>query len=70
MKLNGAHLRASRERANLTRSQLAAKAGISKERVKQLEVGKSPGTRYETILALANALDIPFSDLSETEMVA
>lgn len=70
MNLNAAHLRAARERAHLTQQQLAARAGLSKGRVKQLEQGRSPGTRYETIFALAAALDVPFSHLCETEVHA
>lgn len=70
MRINHSHLRAARERAGFSRVDLAKRAGISKDRVKQLELGQHPETKYETILALAQALGIPFSELSETEVIA
>lgn len=70
MQLDANHLRAAREKAGLTRQALAKKAGLSKESVKRLEVDPSASTKYETILALAQALGVPFSDLSETEVPA
>lgn len=70
MKVNQGHLRAERDRAGLSRSELAAKAGISKESIKRLELDPAASTKYETILALARALDVPFNVLSETEVPA
>jgi transcriptional regulator with XRE-family HTH domain len=70
MNLNAGHLRAARERAHWSRKRLADEANVSKETVKRLELDPAASTRYETIAALAAALDIPFSELSETEVSA
>lgn len=70
MKINHSHLRAARERAGMTRLQLGRETGLSAATVKRLELDKTASTKYETILALAQALGVAFSDLSETEVPA
>ena len=54
-----------REQAQLTLSALAAKAGLAKSTLSQLETGKG-NPNVETLWAIANALDIPFSSLFES----
>lgn len=72
MRINHSHLRAARERAGLTRKALArlTEQSVSDETIKRLELDPEASTKYETILALAVALDVPFSELSETEVPA
>lgn len=60
-----AAIRRERELAQLTLSALAAKAGLAKSTLSQLEAGKG-NPNVETLWAIANALDIPFSSLFES----
>ena len=53
---SGAKLEAARERANLTRAELAEKVGISRQMVRYLEQGSQPG--YDVACRLADALGI------------
>lgn len=57
-------LRRERERAGLSLSELAKKAGIAKSTLSQLESG-SGNPSVETLWALGVALDVPFSRLVE-----
>lgn len=54
-----------RRRAGLSLSALAARAGLAKSTLSQLEAGKG-NPNIETLWAIASALDIPFSHLFET----
>ena len=54
-----------REKAGLSLSALAKKAGLSKSTLSQLESGQG-NPNIETLWAIAYALDIPFSYLFET----
>ncbi|MGB0507917.1 MAG: helix-turn-helix domain-containing protein [Pikeienuella sp.] len=53
-----------RERAGLSLSALAAKAGLAKSTLSQLEAGKG-NPSIETLWAIATALQVPFSFLFE-----
>lgn len=54
-----------REAAGLSLSALAARAGLAKSTLSQLEAGKG-NPNVETLWAIATALEIPFSALFET----
>lgn len=56
------NIRARREQAQLSLSELARRAGISKGALSQLEAAQANPT-VETLWALAQALGVPFSDL-------
>jgi len=61
-----AALRRERERAGLTLTELARRAGLAKSTLSQLESGSgNPGV--ETLWALSMALGVPFSRLVEPE---
>src|SRR5215471_7183598 len=57
-----ASIRSERERAGLSLSELARRAGIAKSTLSQLESGAG-NPSIETLWALAVALDVPFSRL-------
>jgi transcriptional regulator with XRE-family HTH domain len=57
-------LRAERERAGLSLTELARQAGLAKSTLSQLESGTG-NPSVETLWALAVALDVPFSRLVE-----
>jgi transcriptional regulator with XRE-family HTH domain len=59
-----AAIRRERELAQISLSALAAKAGLAKSTLSQLEGGKG-NPNVETLWALATALGIPFSSLFE-----
>lgn len=56
-----------RTRAGLSLSGLAAKAGLAKSTLSQLESGRG-NPSIETLWAIATALEVPFSYLFETAM--
>lgn len=57
-----AAVRAERERAGLSLSELARRAGLAKSSLSQLEAGQgNPGV--ETVWAIATALGVPFAGL-------
>jgi len=58
-----ANTRALREQAGWSLSELARRAGVSKGALSQLEAGQANPT-VETLWALAQALGVPFSDLT------
>lgn len=60
-----AAIRREREQSQLTLSALAAKAGLAKSTLSQLEAGKG-NPNVETLWAISNALSIPFSSLFES----
>jgi len=60
-----AAIQRERAKAGLSLSALAARAGIAKSTLSQLEAGKG-NPSIETLWALASALDVPFSFLFET----
>lgn len=55
--------RSLREQAGLSLSELARRSGLSKGALSQLEAAQGNPT-VETLWALAQALDVPFSDLT------
>jgi transcriptional regulator with XRE-family HTH domain len=57
-------IRAHRERAGLSLSELAAAAGVAKSTLSQLEAGKA-NPSIETLWAIAKALGVPFGRLIE-----
>lgn len=61
-------IRRERELAQLTLSALAAKAGLAKSTLSQLESGNG-NPNVETLWAIATALNIPFSALFETASI-
>jgi transcriptional regulator with XRE-family HTH domain len=58
-----ANTRAVRTDSGLSLSELARRAGVSKGVLSQIEAGRANPT-VETLWALAQALDVPFSDLT------
>lgn len=58
-------IRREREVAQLSLSALAAKAGLAKSTLSQLETGKG-NPSVETLWAIATALDVPFSSLFDS----
>jgi transcriptional regulator with XRE-family HTH domain len=60
MTVIGGALRRERERAGLSLSALAARAGVAKSTLSQLESGAG-NPNLETLWALSVALDVPFS---------
>jgi transcriptional regulator with XRE-family HTH domain len=58
----GIDLRDLREQQGLTRDAVSARAGISRSTLSRLESGLSVPT-IETLLKLANSLDLPFPKL-------
>ncbi|MCC9305800.1 XRE family transcriptional regulator [Kitasatospora sp. RB6PN24] len=62
MQVISAALRRERRRADLTLSEVARRAGVSKSTLSQLESGVG-NPSLETLWALCNALGIPFSRL-------
>src|SRR6266542_4141432 len=61
----GERLHRLRGEHGLTQEALAALAGLSVDLVKKLEQGKRQSARLTTIAALANALDVPMSELTD-----
>jgi DNA-binding XRE family transcriptional regulator len=53
-----------REQRGLTQQELAARVGISKPYLSQIETGKRQGT-VETLSALARSLDVPIDALTD-----
>jgi transcriptional regulator with XRE-family HTH domain len=62
-KVLAARLRALREEANLSREQLAARAGLAVATVRNIETGTVTEPGFFTIAALVNALGARFTDL-------
>ncbi|MFI0479854.1 helix-turn-helix domain-containing protein [Actinomadura sp. 9N215] len=60
--LIAASLRRERERAGLSQTELARRAGLAKSTLSQLEAGAG-NPSVETLWALGTALDVPFSRL-------
>lgn len=60
----GANLRAARERLGLTQEQLAAKAGLDRGHVNQIESGRQNAS-LATVEALAQAVGIPVHALMD-----
>ncbi|MEV7804953.1 helix-turn-helix transcriptional regulator [Microbispora sp. NPDC088329] len=61
----GARLRAARKDRDLTQEKLAERAGLSRDLVAKLEQGRRQSTRLTSLMALANALDIELSQLTD-----
>jgi len=71
MKGQGKKIRAARERAHLTRQGLADRAGVSKATVKRIETDQAASHfKYETLAAIARALDLDFADVADAEVSA
>ncbi|HEX5597071.1 MAG TPA: XRE family transcriptional regulator [Micromonosporaceae bacterium] len=62
-------IRRERERAGISLTELARRAGIAKSTLSQLEAGNG-NPSVETLWALSIALDVPFSRLVEQRMPA
>ncbi|TDK45622.1 helix-turn-helix transcriptional regulator [Antarcticimicrobium luteum] len=63
--LNGENaLRVYRDLRGLTQAALAAKAGVNRVTVTEIETGRKQGS-VTTLRALANALDVALDDLAE-----
>ncbi|MBH0779856.1 helix-turn-helix transcriptional regulator [Nocardia bovistercoris] len=60
----GARLRAARANRDLT--DVATSAGISPETLRKIETGRLPSPAFGTVVALAQALDLPIQELAET----
>jgi DNA-binding XRE family transcriptional regulator len=65
----GKRIRAVREAANMTQADLAAAAGIGRVTEVRIENGEQ-SPRYETLVAIAQALKRPVTDLLTSEAVA
>src|SRR5438874_12110900 len=61
----GDRLRRLRSERGLTQESLAALARVSVELVKKIEQGKRETARLTTLVNLANALDVPLSELAD-----
>lgn len=48
----------ARRRRGLTQDQLAAKSGVDQTTISSLETGRNRSPKFDTVLALAKALDI------------
>ena len=59
----GEQLRTLRGERGLTQEALAERSGISVDLIKKLEQGKRESARLTTLVELANALDVPMSQL-------
>jgi len=59
---SGPKLQAAREKADLTRAELAAKVGISRQTIIAIETGKH-GTSFELACRLADSLGIKIESL-------
>lgn len=74
MKTRPTALRSARERNGHTHTSLAAKAGVSKQRISQLEAGVDLGILPTTAKRLADALGVEITEIAEltdaTEEVA
>lgn len=57
------NLKRFREQRGFTQEELSHKAGISRVTISKLESGKQKTTTNTTILALAQALNVPAGDL-------
>lgn len=51
-------LRAARKRAGLTQVELATASGVDQTAISKLEVGTIANPGFDTVLKLANALDV------------
>jgi transcriptional regulator with XRE-family HTH domain len=65
MKFSGSQLRSLREKAALTRDQLAEKSGVAKSTIKRLENDGDVNTLTSTINSLAAALEVDAINLYE-----
>ena len=65
----GKRIRAIRESAGMTQSELATAAGIGRVTEVRIESGEQ-SPRYETLVAIARALNRPVTDLLAGELVA
>jgi len=61
----GERLRALRSERGLTQEQLAGLASVSVDLVKKLEQGRRESARLTSLAALADALDVPLSELTD-----
>lgn len=61
----GERLRRIRSRRGLTQEELADLASVSVDLVKKLEQGRRESARLTSLAALANALDVPLSELTD-----
>ena len=57
----GAVIRSARKDANLTQSQLAERAGVSRRWLLMLENGRAPGAELSKILTTLHALNLRFT---------
>ncbi|MCW2900423.1 MAG: family transcriptional regulator [Streptosporangiaceae bacterium] len=60
----GARLKAIRRERNMTQEGLAAAADVSRDVIAKLEQGRRQWARAETLMKLANALDVDLSDFT------
>lgn len=60
----GPILRAARERASLTQTELAARVGLAPNHVARLETGEKGIPRFDTVARLAAELGLSLDDLS------
>jgi transcriptional regulator with XRE-family HTH domain len=59
----GEQLRERRDERGLTQEALAERAGVSVDLIKKLEQGRRESARLTTLVALADALDVPLSQM-------
>lgn len=65
MQTRPAALRSARERRGHTHTSLAEAAGLSKQRISQLEAGVDPGILPTTAKRLAEALGVEITDIAD-----
>ncbi|WP_432510581.1 helix-turn-helix domain-containing protein [Kineococcus sp. SYSU DK001] len=52
-------------RGNLTVPQVSARSGVPAETLRKIEAGRVPTPAFFTVVALAEALDLPLADVVE-----
>lgn len=57
-------LRTLRETKGLTQAQVATRSGIKQSHVSQIELGKVRSPQYDTMVALARALEVGVPDIA------
>lgn len=65
----GTFIRARRQELGLTLRQVAERSGLSFSLISQIELGQKPNPTYNTVKALARALEIEPSQLLEPAAV-
>jgi transcriptional regulator with XRE-family HTH domain len=63
----GRRIATSRELVDITQAQLAEKAGLTQVTIARIERGSAKGFRVETLIAIADALNVSLDSLAGRE---